>query len=181
MPNSLIDSYAKCGSVGLDAAMRLFFIVRERDVVTWNSMIGELVKDGELESACTLFDEMLIRNLVSWNTMIDGYAKAREMKKAFELFERMPEKNDISWSMMVCGYSKAEDMSEMMIIAKLASAERLNLSEKNPSTKVLDKGKGRSGGRERSEGGGKGARRGGHSRCSEKALGELGDSVVFSL
>ncbi|XP_027352459.1 pentatricopeptide repeat-containing protein At3g29230 [Abrus precatorius] len=110
VPNSLIDSYAKCGSVGLDAAMRLFLIMEERDVVTWNSMIGGLVKGGELESACRLFDEMPVRDLVSWNTMLDGYAKAGEMEKAFGLFERMPERNVISWSTMVCGYSKAGDM-----------------------------------------------------------------------
>ncbi|KAK7245560.1 hypothetical protein RIF29_40407 [Crotalaria pallida] len=110
VPNSLIDSYSRCGSVGISAAMKLFMLMEERDVVSWNSMIGGLVKIGEVDEACKLFDEMPQRDLVSWNTMLDGYAKAGEMNKAFKLFERMPERNVISWSTMVCGYSKAGDM-----------------------------------------------------------------------
>ncbi|KAK7272522.1 hypothetical protein RJT34_29173 [Clitoria ternatea] len=116
VPNSLIDSYSKCGSVGLDGAMKLFLGMEERDVVTWNSMIGGLVKGGELDRASKLFDEMPERDMVSWNTMLDGYAKAGEMDKAFELFGRMPERNVISWATMVCGYSKAGDMEMARVL-----------------------------------------------------------------
>lgn len=110
MPNSLIDSYSRCGSDGLDRAKRLFLAMEERDTVTWNSMIAGLVRGGELEGASKLFDEMPVRDMVSWNTMLDGYAKAGEMDKAFELFQRMDERDIVSWSTMVCGYSKAGDM-----------------------------------------------------------------------
>lgn len=110
VPNSLIDSYSKCGSVGISKAMKLFGAMVERDVVTWNTMIGGLVKGGELGEACKVFGEMPERDMVSWNTMLDGYVKAGEMNEAFELFERMPERNVVSWSTMVCGYSKAGDM-----------------------------------------------------------------------
>ncbi|KAG4925852.1 hypothetical protein JHK87_051392 [Glycine soja] len=110
VPNSLIDSYSRCGNAGLDGAMSLFLAMEERDVVTWNSMIGGLVRCGELQGACKLFDEMPERDMVSWNTMLDGYAKAGEMDTAFELFERMPWRNIVSWSTMVCGYSKGGDM-----------------------------------------------------------------------
>ncbi|KAL2959023.1 hypothetical protein AAZX31_18G243500 [Glycine max] len=110
VPNSLIDSYSRCGNAGLDGAMSLFLAMEERDVVTWNSMIGGLVRCGELQGACKLFDEMPDRDMVSWNTMLDGYAKAGEMDTAFELFERMPWRNIVSWSTMVCGYSKGGDM-----------------------------------------------------------------------
>ncbi|BAT83324.1 hypothetical protein LR48_Vigan03g020200 [Vigna angularis] len=116
VPNSLIDSYSRCGSSGLDAAMSLFLVMEDRDVVTWNSMIGGLVRFGELECACKLFDEMPERDTVSWNTMLDGYTKAGEMEKAFELFERMPERNVVSWSTMVCGYSKAGDMDMARVL-----------------------------------------------------------------
>lgn len=110
VPNSLIDSYSRCGGVGIDGAMRLFSAMEERDAVTWNSMIGGLVRGGDLDGAFKLFDEMPERDMVSWNTMLDGYAKAGEMNKAFELFDRMPQWNIISWSTMVCGYSRAGDM-----------------------------------------------------------------------
>ncbi|XP_020218985.1 pentatricopeptide repeat-containing protein At3g29230 [Cajanus cajan] len=110
VPNSLIDSYSRCGSVGLDGAMGLFLSMEDRDVVTWNSMIAGLLRCAELDRASRVFDEMPVRDMVSWNTMLDGYVKAGEMDKAFELFERMPERNIVSWSTMVCGYSKTGDM-----------------------------------------------------------------------
>ncbi|MED6221553.1 hypothetical protein PIB30_055896 [Stylosanthes scabra] len=59
VPNSLIDSYCKCGSAEIDAATRLFLEMEERDVVTWNSVIGGLVRGGgELGKAYEVFDEM---------------------------------------------------------------------------------------------------------------------------
>ncbi|XP_057968816.1 pentatricopeptide repeat-containing protein At3g29230 [Malania oleifera] len=110
VPNSLIDTYSKCGPVGVSAAKKLFMAMPERDIVSWNSMIGGLVKAGELAEARRLFDETPERDRVSWNTMLDGYAKAGEMDAAFILFEKMPERDVISWSTMVSGYSKAGDM-----------------------------------------------------------------------
>ncbi|KAJ6396388.1 hypothetical protein OIU77_021424 [Salix suchowensis] len=110
VPNSLIDSYCKCGLLGVKSAMRLFMAMDERDVVSWNSMISGLLKVGELSEARKLFDEMPIKDAVSWNTILDGYVKAGEMNKAFGLFESMPERNVVSWSTMVSGYCKAGDM-----------------------------------------------------------------------
>lgn len=110
MPNSLIDSYSKCGTLGIVAAKKLFMAMGERDVVSWNSMMGGLVKEGDLVNAHKVFDEMPERDTVSWNTIMDGYAKAGEMNVAFELFQKMPTRNVISWSVMVSGYSKAGDM-----------------------------------------------------------------------
>ncbi|KAG7564061.1 Pentatricopeptide repeat [Arabidopsis suecica] len=110
VPNALIDCYSRCGGLGVRDAMKLFEKMSERDTVSWNSMLGGLVKAGELRDARKLFDEMPQRDLISWNTMLDGYARCREMSKAFELFEKMPERNTVSWSTMVMGYSKAGDM-----------------------------------------------------------------------
>lgn len=110
VPNSLVDSYSKCGSVGVNSARKLFQVMGERDVVSWNSMIGGLAKAGELGEARRLFDEMPERDSVSWNTILDGYVKAGEMNKAFELFEKMPGRNVVSWSTMVSGYCKVGDM-----------------------------------------------------------------------
>lgn len=110
VPNSLIDSYSKCGFIGVNSARKFFMLMGERDTVSWNSMIGGLVKAGELVEARQLFDEMPKRDTVSWNTILDGYAKAEQMNKAFELFEKMPERNVVSWSTMVSGYCKVGDM-----------------------------------------------------------------------
>ncbi|KAF5479466.1 hypothetical protein F2P56_000284 [Juglans regia] len=110
VPNSLIDCYSKCGPVGVNAARKLFKVMGEKDIVSWNSMIGGLVRAGELGEARGLFDEMPKRDTVSWNTILDGYAKAGEMNRAFELFEKMPERNVVSWSTMISGYCKDGDL-----------------------------------------------------------------------
>lgn len=116
VPNALIDCYSRCGGLGVREAMKLFEKMGERDTVSWNSMLGGLVKAGELRDARKLFDEMPQRDLISWNTMLDGYARCRDMSKAFELFEKMPERNTVSWSTMVMGYSKAGDMEMAKIM-----------------------------------------------------------------
>ncbi|XP_030499709.2 pentatricopeptide repeat-containing protein At3g29230 [Cannabis sativa] len=110
VPNSLIDCYCKCGPLGVSEAKKVFNAMGVRDVVSWNSIIGGLVKVGELGEARQLFDEMPERDLVTWNTMLDGYSKARLMNEAFEFFQKMPERNVVSWSIIVAGYSKAGDM-----------------------------------------------------------------------
>ncbi|XAR63893.1 hypothetical protein NMG60_11024037 [Bertholletia excelsa] len=110
VPNSLIDSYSKCGLIGVNSARKLFTVMVERDLVSWNSMIGGLVKAGELKEARRLFDEMPDRDSVSWNTMLDGYSKKGEMDLAFDLFQNMPDRNVVSWSTMVSGYCKAGEM-----------------------------------------------------------------------
>ncbi|KAK6913313.1 Pentatricopeptide repeat [Dillenia turbinata] len=116
VPNALIDSYCKCGYSGVNAARKLFATMGKRDIVSWNSMIGGLVKGGELTEARRLFDEMPERDSVSWNTMLDVYVKAGDINAAFEFFERIPERNVVSWSTMVLGFCKAGDMDMARIL-----------------------------------------------------------------
>ncbi|GLU10973.1 hypothetical protein SLE2022_277470 [Rubroshorea leprosula] len=118
VPNSLIDSYSKCGVLGIEEARKLFLVMEHRDTVSWNSMICGLLNSGELSEAHKLFDEMPNRDIISWNTMLDGYGKAGEMDKAFQLFESMPKRNVISWTTMVLGYSEAGDMDMARILFK---------------------------------------------------------------
>ncbi|MED6221555.1 hypothetical protein PIB30_055898 [Stylosanthes scabra] len=150
VPNSLIDSYCKCGSAGIDAATRLFLEMEERDVVTWNSVIGGLVRGDELGKACEVFDEMPERDVISWNIMLDDYAKAGEMGKAFEMFEGMPERNVVSWASMVCGHCSAGDMNMARLLFDKCPGKNLVIwttmisgyAEKglvNEATKLYDK------------------------------------------
>ncbi|XP_071706859.1 pentatricopeptide repeat-containing protein At3g29230 [Rutidosis leptorrhynchoides] len=110
VPNALIDSYSRCGVIGVGAAKKVFSVMEDKDIVSWNTMIGGLLKANRLSDARQLFDEMPERDMVSWNTILDGYAKAGALNDAFELFEKMPERNVVSWSTMLTGYSKAGDM-----------------------------------------------------------------------
>jgi pentatricopeptide repeat protein len=50
---SLIDMYAKCGS--MDDAQRVFSKMPSRDVVTWNAMILGHVKSAQVHKALELF------------------------------------------------------------------------------------------------------------------------------
>ncbi|TYJ28065.1 hypothetical protein E1A91_A07G232500v1 [Gossypium mustelinum] len=54
--NALIDMYAKCGSIG--RALKVFRDMREKDVSTWNSVIGGLAIHGYAEESINLFTEM---------------------------------------------------------------------------------------------------------------------------
>ncbi|XVF60602.1 hypothetical protein PTKIN_Ptkin08bG0061300 [Pterospermum kingtungense] len=116
VPNALIDSYSKFGELGIEAALKLFMVMDDRDVVSWNSMMAGFLKVGELREARKLFHKMLARDMVSWNTILDGYAKAGKMEEAFELFQKMPRRNVVSWSTMVMGYSKAGDIDMARVL-----------------------------------------------------------------
>jgi len=54
--NSLVDMYAKCGS--MDDAWRVFSKMPSRDVVTWTTMISGHVTCGEGQKALELFRQM---------------------------------------------------------------------------------------------------------------------------
>ncbi|KAM0979827.1 hypothetical protein ACFX13_015901 [Malus domestica] len=54
--NALVNMYAKCGDIG--TARRLFYRIREKDVMTWTSMIVGHALHGQAEEALTLFGQM---------------------------------------------------------------------------------------------------------------------------
>ncbi|PSS10219.1 Pentatricopeptide repeat-containing protein [Actinidia chinensis var. chinensis] len=55
--NSLVNMYAKCGSV--DDAGRAFSEIPERGIVSWSAMIGGLAQHGHAKQSLNLFNEML--------------------------------------------------------------------------------------------------------------------------
>ncbi|XP_042494062.1 pentatricopeptide repeat-containing protein At2g44880-like [Macadamia integrifolia] len=107
--NTLLDFYTK-SSTNLDLAYRVFEELPERDVVTWNSMIGAYLTHGDTESAIKLFDSMPHRNIVSWNSIISGLSKVGDMESAQLIFERMPIKNEVSWNAIITGYVRQGDL-----------------------------------------------------------------------
>lgn len=107
--NNLLDFYAKCGkSSGL--AWRMFEEMTERDVVSWNLMIGAYMEHGEIDCAMGLFDFMPERSIVTWNSVVTGLSKVGNLELARSVFERMPEKNEVSWNSMISGYARLGDM-----------------------------------------------------------------------
>lgn len=107
--NSLVDMYAKCGK--LDDAQRVFDGIAEKDVFTWNSMIGGYALAGYCGRAHELFSEMesfgVRRNAVTWNVMISGHIQNGDEDRAMDLFRRMEEdgvkRNTASWNTLIAG------------------------------------------------------------------------------
>ncbi|XP_003558728.1 pentatricopeptide repeat-containing protein At5g15300 [Brachypodium distachyon] len=55
--NALIDMYAKCGS--MKSALQVFWVMRDKDVSTWNSIIGGLALHGHVLESIDVFKKML--------------------------------------------------------------------------------------------------------------------------
>lgn len=92
--NALIHLYYECSS-GVESSKRVFEEEEDtlcRDVVTWNSMLAGLVRNGEVRAAEEMFDEMPQRDVVSWSTMIMGYVQNGLLEDGLECFRLMREK-----------------------------------------------------------------------------------------
>ncbi|KAI3893867.1 hypothetical protein MKX03_025199 [Papaver bracteatum] len=61
----------------------------ERNEVSWNSLIGGLVRAGYLDEARRLFYGMMRRNVVNWAVMISGYCQNGYPREALALFWEM--------------------------------------------------------------------------------------------
>lgn len=107
---SLVDMYGKCGKI-IDSR-KVFDNMPERNVATWNAMMGGYMKVGDLKSAILLFEEMSIRTSISWNQMIDGFAKNGDIVMARQFFDRVPEelRTVVTWTVMVDGYASSGEM-----------------------------------------------------------------------
>ncbi|XP_058078474.1 pentatricopeptide repeat-containing protein At4g14170-like [Magnolia sinica] len=55
--NALVDVYGKCGN--LEASERMFDVMPERNVVSWNAIIGNLVHFAQFNIALDMFREMV--------------------------------------------------------------------------------------------------------------------------
>ncbi|CAK9238416.1 unnamed protein product [Sphagnum troendelagicum] len=126
--NSLVDMYAKCGSI--EGASKVFNSIPTRDVVAWNAMISGYVKCsslvdmyakcGSIDDASRVFYRMPTRNVVSWNAMIVGYvkcnslvdmyAKCGSIEDAWKVFNRMPMRDVVVWNAMILGCCSLIDM-----------------------------------------------------------------------
>uniref|UniRef100_A0A2N9IHH5 DYW domain-containing protein n=1 Tax=Fagus sylvatica TaxID=28930 RepID=A0A2N9IHH5_FAGSY len=109
--NSLVDMYSKCGE--LEAAWKVFDMIMEKDVYTWNSMIGGYCQAGYYGKAHQLLLKMqesrVPTNVVTWNVMISGYMQNGDEDQAMDLFQKMEKdgkvkRNTASWNALIAGY-----------------------------------------------------------------------------
>ncbi|XP_022989356.1 pentatricopeptide repeat-containing protein At5g66520-like isoform X1 [Cucurbita maxima] len=90
---ALLDMYAKCGR--LDMAWKVFNELQDREVFTWNAMIGGLAIHGRAEDALELFSKMqkgrLKPNGVTLVSILTACAHAGFVDRGLRIFETMKE------------------------------------------------------------------------------------------
>ncbi|PIA50505.1 hypothetical protein AQUCO_01300916v1 [Aquilegia coerulea] len=108
--NSLIEMYSKSGN--LEAARKIFDMISEKDVFTWNSMINGYTQARYFGNAYDLFTRMhesnVKPNVITWNVMISGYIQNGEEDQAINIFQRMEtdgriKRNAASWNSLISG------------------------------------------------------------------------------
>ncbi|CAN1219446.1 Pentatricopeptide repeat-containing protein At5g66520 [Linum perenne] len=91
MATALLDMYAKCGR--LDMAWEVFESLKEKEVFTWNAMIGGMAMHGRAEDAVELFIEMLRRkfrpNEITFVGVLNACAHSGDVDRAMQIFDSM--------------------------------------------------------------------------------------------
>ncbi|WCJ29226.1 Tetratricopeptide repeat (TPR)-like superfamily protein [Euphorbia peplus] len=102
--NSLIYCYASCGD--LDSAYLVFFMIddKDRDVVSWNSMIAGFAQGGFPEKALALYERMEVENVrgndVTMVAVLSACAKGMDLEFGRRVCEYI-ERNGIDASLTV--------------------------------------------------------------------------------
>eukprot|EP00268_Persea_americana_P004369 TRINITY_DN11385_c0_g1_i12.p1 TRINITY_DN11385_c0_g1~~TRINITY_DN11385_c0_g1_i12.p1 ORF type:complete len:840 (-),score=149.10 TRINITY_DN11385_c0_g1_i12:395-2914(-) len=114
--NVIIDMYMKCGKP--ETASRVFALMFNKTVVSWNTVFAGLIRNGDLDSAWGLFNAMPERNHVSWNTMLGALVQDSWFEEVLALFRKMQSSGlevDRVTMMSVasaCGYLGALDLAK---------------------------------------------------------------------
>ncbi|XP_078151288.1 pentatricopeptide repeat-containing protein At2g01740-like [Carex rostrata] len=127
--NILIKGLCSKGNTNL--VLQLFFKMAkhggeyEPSAITYNTVIDELCKVGELAKAFGLYKQMylarIIPNTVTYTSLIDELSKKGEIEKAKELLHSMiskgPEPNFVTYNTLIdglCKNSETENAKELL-------------------------------------------------------------------
>ncbi|GMH21509.1 hypothetical protein Nepgr_023351 [Nepenthes gracilis] len=93
--NALIDMYGECKELG--CARIVFDEMRQRDVVSYNALLGAHGRDGkDMLGAQMVFDGTPVRNVISWNALVVGDVNSGDLSSAGEIFDEMPDRNIVT-------------------------------------------------------------------------------------
>ncbi|XP_038705322.1 pentatricopeptide repeat-containing protein At5g16860-like [Tripterygium wilfordii] len=100
LENSILDHYVKCRA--FDYAIRLFGLMKQKDTVSWNIMIGAYLLLGDVEKSVDLFRSLPFKDVASWNTLLNGLTRngfeRAAVKLLYEMVESGPPLNEFSFS-----------------------------------------------------------------------------------
>ncbi|KAF7836502.1 pentatricopeptide repeat-containing protein [Senna tora] len=85
--NHLIELYSKCD--GVSHAYQVFCKIPQRNIYSWNAILGAYCRDSNLRDAYKLFVQMPERNTVSWNTIISTMVRTGFEQQALYTFDSM--------------------------------------------------------------------------------------------
>ncbi|CAH9056173.1 unnamed protein product [Cuscuta epithymum] len=91
LDNALMNMYACCGEI--DSAIKIFLTMKQRDVISWTTIVTGFISSGDMDLARKYFDKMPERDSVSWTAMIDGYIKENRFKDVLILLRGMQTEN----------------------------------------------------------------------------------------
>ncbi|KAG6395524.1 hypothetical protein SASPL_146169 [Salvia splendens] len=88
----------------MSEAMTVFNAMPLKDVVSWNLVLGGLVKVQEFDKAEELFRGMVVRDVASWTIMVKAFVGTGKIVEARKIFDDMPMKDVGAWNTMIGGY-----------------------------------------------------------------------------
>lgn len=97
--SALVDMYGKCGSI--EDSEQAFHEMPERNLITWNAMIGGYAHQGQSHMALTLYQDMaagnhgVFPNYVTLVCVLSACSRAGAVKLGMEIFESMREQYGI--------------------------------------------------------------------------------------
>lgn len=103
--SALITMYSRCGDI--DEAERIFNVLRERDVTTYNSLIMGCALNGKSGKAVEMFQGMITKGIRPTNITFIGVLTACShgglVDLAFDIFDSMETKHGIEPEIEHCG------------------------------------------------------------------------------
>ncbi|XP_021277027.1 pentatricopeptide repeat-containing protein At2g22070-like [Herrania umbratica] len=106
--NALTDMYGKCGEI--DRARWLFDRIRDKSIVSWNSMISGYLKNGQPEKCIDLFRKMQLGGLkpdeVTVSNVLGAYFQRGLIDEASKIFGMIKNKDKVCWTTMIVGYAQ---------------------------------------------------------------------------
>ncbi|KAG5620295.1 hypothetical protein H5410_005513 [Solanum commersonii] len=97
--SALVDMYGKCGSI--DNCESSFYEMPERNLITWNAVMGGSAHQGCADMALSLFEEMtseshnVVPSYVTFVCVLTACSRAGAVKIGMDIFESMQKKYGI--------------------------------------------------------------------------------------